>query len=251
MVDVIAISGLFLSLLFFLGIAIIEDHVTALTIYWITILLIVLSGFLCALFLEIQKENEHIRKIQLEHQKAYFMEENKKMISKLYDEISIIEHQTIYHLLYIKSLLQKQDYKNMALFLDKNIQQLSKFKKIINSQNPYFNYCINQKLSELATQNNNMKVTSKMTDYQFEINEAQLQALLDTIDYLFSVSAKNQAFNLGFNQINQLLKIDIYFEKENNRIIDKKHLATFFNPSDYHINVIDKYTQYALVINLS
>ncbi|MCD7893053.1 MAG: hypothetical protein LUG60_05050, partial [Erysipelotrichaceae bacterium] len=152
------------------------------TIYYCMLFLIIASILLIVFIYRIQQDNEKIVKKELEIQKAYYVQKNKKMVDKMYDDIQRIEHASLYNLSHIKLLLQQHHYEELNLYLDNNIDKMRKFRNIVNTDNPFFNYIINQKINELLLKNSNIKVSCILENKNININKEQVESIVSIID---------------------------------------------------------------------
>lgn len=241
-------------LLYFLGFSILHNTINANLIYLITFFLIVLSVMLLILFYKIQKESEMKRRMELETQKNYYVKKNKEMLSRLYDEISKIEHSSIYNFLHIKGLLANKDYNEIEIFVDNNINKIKKLKNVIITENPYFSYVINKKVNELLLKNSNIKVSIIIENKDFQVEEFQLKFLIKVIDILFNNSDKDKSFNISFFQTNMFLKMTVIFEANKNNFFDEKNVLNYLEKHknmNYKCKKIDSYYMYIIVLELS
>lgn len=240
-------------LLYLLGFSILHNSINTNVVYFITFFLIVLSVLLVILFHKIQKENEIMRKIELDAQKNYYVKKNKEMLNILYDEISKIEHSSIYNFLHIKGLLVNKDYNEIDFFIDKNINKIKKLKNVIFTENPYFNYVINKKIKELILQNPNIKVCITTENKYFQVEEFQLGYVTKIIDILFNLSNKEKSFNISFFQTNIFLKTTIIFERNEGDFFDTEKVLLClekYKNINYKYKKIDKYFMYIIVLEM-
>lgn len=246
------IWGCLFVILYFLGLSILYKNVDINNIRFITIILIFLSILLLILFYKIQKENEVMRRIELDNQKIYYIEKNKRMMNKLYDDISKIEHSSMYNFLHIKGLLASRNYEEIEEFVNKNINNIKKYKNILITENEYFNYVINKKINELILYNSNIKICVTLENKYFQIEESVLNSLTEAIDIIFRISDKNKSFNINFYQMNIFLKTTIIFQKNKYYITEKEEYINSLAQLNinYSYKEVEDYCIYTIIIEL-
>lgn len=246
------IWGCLFVILYFLGLSILYKNVGINNIRFITIVLIFLSILLLILFYKIQKENEVMRRIELDNQKIYYIEKNKRIMNKLYDDISKIEHSSMYNFLHIKGLLASRNYEEIEEFVNKNINNIKKYKNILITENEYFNYVINKKINELILYNSNIKICVTLENKYFQIEESVLNSLTEAIDIIFRISDKNKSFNINFYQMNIFLKTTIIFQKNKYYITEKEEYINSLARLNinYSYKEVEDYSIYTIIIEL-
>ena len=151
------------------------------------------------------KENEESTRIRLKNEEIRYKKENEKVLSKMSEDIYQLEHNLRYILMHVKLNEQNKKYDENIELIDQYIRNFGKFKAIINTDNPYFDYFMNQKINDLS--NNGI-------DVHTSINISHSDYYLDReyVDYLI------KAINLFKKEVTQLT-INIY-EKQGFNIIE-------------------------------
>ena len=151
------------------------------------------------------KENEESTRIRLKNEEIRYKKENEKVLSKMSEDIYQLEHNLRYILMQVKLNEQNKKYDENIELIDQYIRNFGKFKAIINTDNPYFDYFINQKINDLS---------SNGTDVHTSINISHSDYYLDReyVEYLI------KAINLFKKEVTQLT-INIY-EKQGFNIIE-------------------------------
>ena len=151
------------------------------------------------------KENEESTRIRLKNEEIRYKKENEKVLSKMSEDIYQLEHNLRYILMQVKLNEQNKKYDENIELIDQYIRNFGKFKAIINTDNPYFDYFMNQKINDLS--NNGI-------DVHTSINISHSDYYLDReyVDYLI------KAINLFKKEVTQLT-INIY-EKQGFNIIE-------------------------------
>ena len=181
------------------------------------------------------KENEESTRIRLKNEEIRYKKENEKVLSKMSEDIYQLEHNLRYILMQVKLNEQNKKYDENIELIDQYIRNFGKFKSIINTNNPYFDYFMNQKINDLS--NNGI-------DVHTSINISHSDDYLDRkyVEYLIKV------INLFKKEATQIT-INIY-EKQGFNIIEvltsKNMKLTFDNSikqSAQHIDAQYKVTQ--------
>ena len=181
------------------------------------------------------KENEESTRIRLKNEEIRYKKENEKVLSKMSEEIYQLEHNLRYILMQVKLNEQNKKYDENIELIDQYIRNFGKFKAIINTDNPYFDYFMNQKINGLS--NNGI-------DVHTSINISHSDYYLDReyVEYLI------KAINLFKKEVTQLT-INIY-EKQGFNIIEvltSKNVKLTFDNSikqlAQHLDVRYKVTQ--------
>ena len=153
------------------------------------------------------KENEESTRIRLKNEEIRYKKENEKVLSKMSEEIYQLEHNLRYILMQVKLNEQNKKYDENIELIDQYIRNFGKFKAIINTDNPYFDYFMNQKINDLS--NNGIDVHTSiiisLTDYY--LDREYVEYLIKIIN-LFKKEATQITINIyekhGFNIIEVL-----------------------------------------------
>lgn len=242
-------------IMYTLGESLVFNKLDYKTIYLILILVLLLTVFFLILLYQIQKENELKRINDLNNQRNYYANKNMEMINKLHNEITVIEHSTVYVLMHIKSLIYNKNFNELDEFLDKNIKKSRKYESIINTDNPYFDHEINKSLHSLLIQGGNVKTSIFIKPNQIQIEKKHLDLFVRIIEYLFSISLPDKVFNIEIYQKSTLyIVLSISFFKKDtslikipNDILKLIHLTQ----SQYNISTLDNITTFKLIVELS
>ena len=165
------------------------------------------------------KENEESTRIRLKNEEIRYKKENEKVLSKMSEDIYQLEHNLRYILMQVKLNEQNKKYDENIELIDQYIRNFGKFKAIINTDNPYFDYFMNQKINDLS--NNGI-------DVHTSINISHSDYYLDReyVEYLIKVI---NLFKLEATQIT----INIYEKQEFNiiEVLTSKNMKLTFNNS--------------------
>lgn len=242
-------------IMYTLGESLVFNNFDSKTIYLILILVLLLTVFFLILLYQIQKENELKRINDLNNQKIYYSNKNMEMINKLHNEITVIEHSTVYILMHIKSLIHNKNFDELDAFLDKNIKKSRKYENVINTDNPYFDHEINKVIHSLLIQGGNIKTSIFIKPNQIQIEKKHLDLFVRIIEYLFSISLPDKVFNIEiYQKSNFYIILSIYFFKKANAIIKiPNDILKLINltQSQYNIITVDNMNTFKLIVELS
>lgn len=185
------------------------------------------------------KENEESTRIRLKNEEIRYKKENEKVLSKMSEDIYQLEHNLRYILMQVKLNEQNKKYDENIELIDQYIRNFGKFKAIINTDNPYFDYFMNQKINDLS--NNGIDVH---TSINISHSDYYLDYYLDReyVEYLIKI------INLFKKEATQIT-INIYEKQEFNiiEVLTSKNMKLTFDNSlkqlAQHIDAQYKVTQ--------
>ena len=163
------------------------------------------------------KENEESTRIRLKNEEIRYKKENEKVLSKMSEDIYQLEHNLRYILMQVKLNEQNKKYDENIELIDQYIRNFGKFKAIINTDNPYFDYFMNQKINDLS--NNGIDVhTSINISHSDYLDRKYVEYLIKVIN-LFKKEATQITINIyekqGFNIIEVLTSKNIRLTFDN------------------------------------
>ena len=163
------------------------------------------------------KENEESTRIRLKNEEIRYKKENEKVLSKMSEDIYQLEHNLRYILMQVKLNEQNKKYDENIELIDQYIRNFGKFKAIINTNNPYFDYFMNQKINDLS--NNGIDVhTSINISHSDYLDRKYVEYLIKVIN-LFKKEATQITINIyekqGFNIIEVLTSKNIRLTFDN------------------------------------
>lgn len=182
------------------GESIILENFTCVSTFCIVIGLLILSVLLFILLYKTQKENDMQHTLELLNKKEIYLKKNTYMMKKIYMEVSEIEHSNIYSFMYIKWLLQTQNYDDIKKFLDENIYKSKKIQQTIHTENQYFDYKINKLLKYIGDRRQDTKIIVSNKDCNFYIDENILNDVINMIIVYFDASNRNYSLNIDIMQ---------------------------------------------------
>ena len=153
------------------------------------------------------KENEESTRIRLKNEEIRYKKENEKVLSKMSEEIYQLEHNLRYILMQVKLNEQNKKYDENIELIDQYIRNFGKFKAIINTDNPYFDCFMNQKINDLSNNGIDVHTSINISHTDYYLDREYVEYLIKIIN-LFKKEATQITINIyekqGFNIIEVL-----------------------------------------------
>ena len=154
------------------------------------------------------KENEESTRIRLKNEEIRYKKENEKVLSKMSEDIYQLEHNLRYILMQVKLNEQNKKYDDNIELIDQYIRNFGKFKAIINTDNPYFDYFMNQKINDLSNNGIDVHTSINISHSDYYLDREYVEYLIKVIN-LFKKEAIQITINIyekqGFNIIEVLI----------------------------------------------
>lgn len=164
------------------------------------------------------KENEESTRIRLKNEEIRYKKENEKVLSKMSEDIYQLEHNLRYILMQVKLNEQNKKYDGNIELIDQYIRNFGKFKAIINTDNPYFDYFMNQKINDLSNNGIDVHTSINISHSDYYLDREYVEYLIKVIN-LFKKEAIQITINIyekqGFNIIEVLTSKNIRLTFDN------------------------------------
>ena len=164
------------------------------------------------------KENEESTRIRLKNGEIRYKKENEKVLSKMSEDIYQLEHNLRYILMQVKLNEQNKKYDENIELIDQYIRNFGKFKAIINTNNPYFDYFMNQKINDLSNNGIDVHTSINISHSDYYLDRKYVEYLIKVIN-LFKKEATQITINIyekqGFNIIEVLTSKNIRLTFDN------------------------------------
>ena len=164
------------------------------------------------------KENEESTRIRLKNEEIRYKKENEKVLSKMSEDIYQLEHNLRYILMQVKLNEQNKKYDDNIELIDQYIRKFGKFKAIINTDNPYFDYFMNQKINDLSNNGIDVHTSINISHSDYYLDREYVEYLIKVIN-LFKKEAIQITINIyekqGFNIIEVLTSKNIRLTFDN------------------------------------
>lgn len=233
---IIVISILFI-VAYILGTSYVFDNVSVLANLFCTALIFIAIILILNIYGKLLKENEESTRIRLKNEEIRYKKENEKVLSKMSEDIYQLEHNLRYILMQVKLNEQNKKYDDNIELIDQYIRNFGKFKAIINTDNPYFDYFMNQKINDLSNNGINVHTSINISHSDYYLDREYVEYLIKVIN-LFKLEATQITINIyekqGFNII------EVLTSKNMKLIIDNsiKQLAKYLG-AQYKITLDD------------
>lgn len=164
------------------------------------------------------KENEESTRIRLKNEEIRYKKENEKVLSKMSEDIYQLGHNLRYILMQVKLNEQNKKYDDNIELIDQYIRNFGKFKAIINTDNPYFDYFMNQKINDLSNNGIDVHTSINISHSDYYLDREYVEYLIKVIN-LFKKEAIQITINIyekqGFNIIEVLTSKNIRLTFDN------------------------------------
>lgn len=164
------------------------------------------------------KENEESTRIRLKNEEIRYKKENEKVLSKMSEDIYQLEHNLRYILMQVKLNEQNKKYDDNIELIDQYIRNFGKFKAIINTDNPYFDYFMNQKINDLSNNGIDVHTSINISHSDYYLDREYVEYLIKAIN-LFKKEVTQLTINIyekqGFNIIEVLTSKNVKLTFDN------------------------------------
>ena len=134
------------------------------------------------------------------------------------EDIYQLEHNLRYILMQVKLNEQNKKYDDNIELIDQYIRNFGKFKAIINTDNPYFDYFMNQKINDLSNNGIDVHTSINISHSDYYLDREYVEYLIKVIN-LFKKEAIQITINIyekqGFNIIEVLTSKNIRLTFDN------------------------------------
>lgn len=217
----------------------IQNNINKSKIFFCVVLTGIISILVWEMYKNILLENDEKMQILLKTEAMKYKKENYKTLSKMSEEIYQLDHNMRYLLMMLKYAITKKNYKESLLLIDDYIKKYDKFKILINTNNPYFDFLLNQELNALLKEKIDVNTLISISQNDFYLNKEYMEYIILIIN-TFKVMTKKIAVNIQEVEGNNLLNLSIT-RKNNEKLIFNNRFYDLVNYLDaqYTIDYID------------
>ena len=225
-VIIVIIILILLVVTYLLGISYVFDNANVLVNLFCAALVYVAIILIFNIYGKLLKENEESTSIRLKNEEIRYKKENEKVLSKMSEDIYQLEHNLRYILMQVKLNEQNKKYDENIELIDQYIRNFGKFKTIINTDNPYFDYFMNQKINDLSNNGINVHTSINISHSDYYLDREYVEYLIKVIN-LFKLEATQITINIYEKQ--EFNIIEVLTSKNMKLIIDNsiKQLAKY------------------------
>ena len=215
---IVIIILILLVVAYLLGISYVFDNANVLVNLFCAALVYVAIILIFNIYGKLLKENEESTSIRLKNEEIRYKKENEKVLSKMSEDIYQLEHNLRYILMQVKLNEQNKKYDENIELIDQYIRNFGKFKAIINTDNPYFDYFMNQKINDLSNNGIDVHTSINISHSDYYLDREYVEYLIKVIN-LFKKEAIQITINIyekqGFNIIEILTSKNIRLTIDN------------------------------------
>lgn len=217
----------------------IQNNINKSKIFFCVVLTGIISILVWEMYKNILLENDEKMQILLKTEAMKYKKENYKTLSKMSEEIYQLDHNMRYLLMMLKYAITKKNYEESLLLIDDYIKKYDKFKILINTNNPYFDFLLNQELNALLKEKIDVNTLISISQNDFYLNKEYMEYIILIIN-TFKVMTKKIAVNIQEVEGNNLLNLSIT-RKNNEKQIFNNRFYDLVNYLDaqYTIDYID------------
>lgn len=217
----------------------IQNNINKSKIFFCVVLTGIISILVWEMYKNILLENDEKMQILLKTEAMKYKKENYKTLSKMSEEIYQLDHNMRYLLMMLKHAITKKNYEESLLLIDDYIKKYDKFKILINTNNPYFDFLLNQELNALLKEKIDVNTLISISQNDFYLNKEYMEYIILIIN-TFKVMTKKIAVNIQEVEGNNLLNLSIT-RKNNEKLIFNNRFYDLVNYLDaqYTIDYID------------
>lgn len=217
----------------------IQNNINKSKIFFCVVLTGITSILVWEMYKNILLENDEKMQILLKTEAMKYKKENYKTLSKMSEEIYQLDHNIRYLLMMLKYAITKKNYEESLLLIDDYIKKYDKFKILINTNNPYFDFLLNQELNALLKEKIDVNTLISISQNDFYLNKEYMEYIILIIN-TFKVMTKKIAVNIQEVEGNNLLNLSIT-RKNNDKLIFNNRFYDLVNYLDaqYTIDYID------------
>lgn len=178
---IIVISILFI-VAYILGTSYVFDNFDAFVNLFCTALIFIAIILILNIYGIILEENEESTRIRLKNEEIRYKKENEKVLSKMSEDIYQLEHNLRYILMQVKINEENKKYDENIELIDQYIRNFGKFKAIINTDNPYFDYFMNQKINDLSSNGIDVHTSINISHSDYYLDREYVEYLIKMIN---------------------------------------------------------------------
>ena len=157
-------------------------------------------------------------KIKIKNEEIKYKKENYIILARMSDELYRLQHNLRYVLLKIKYCLNDREYDKCKNLVDSYVDKLRKFKILINTDNPYFDYLINQELNDLDLRGIDINISVSISNSDYYLNKNYVNYVISLMEYL---KDKVKKLTINIYEVNNNNVIEIILNELDDFFIQK------------------------------
>lgn len=216
--SIVIVFSLLLISLYILANDYVTNNLNKVDVFICMILISINAIMVINVYLSILEENEEKMKIKIKNEEIKYKKENYIILARMSDELYRLQHNLRYVLLKIKYCLNDREYDKCKNLVDSYVDKLRKFKILINTDNPYFDYLINQELNDLNLRGIDINISVSISNSDYYLNKNYVNYVISLMEYL---KDKVKKLTINIYEVNNNNVIEIILNELDDFFIQK------------------------------
>ena len=216
--SIVIVFSLLLISLYILANDYVTNNLNKVDVFICMILFSINAIMVINVYLSILEENEEKMKIKIKNEEIKYKKENYIILARMSDELYRLQHNLRYVLLKIKYCLNDREYDKCKNLVDSYVDKLRKFKILINTDNPYFDYLINQELNDLNLRGIDINISVSISNSDYYLNKNYVNYVISLMEYL---KDKVKKLTINIYEVNNNNVIEIILNELDDFFIQK------------------------------
>lgn len=229
----------------------VQNHIDKTDILICILLMGIISIVTWNMYKKILLENEEKMRVTLKNEEMKYKKENYKALSKMSEEIYQLDHNMRYLLMMLRYAIIEENYDESINLIDEYVKKFDKFRILINTNNPYFDFLINQKLNTILKSKIDVCTTISISKSDYYFDKKYVEYILLLLDIYMKIAKK---ITVSVQEIGNDNLINITVAKKNNEsvIFDGKFFELVkILQARYTINQIDDLVVFKSIQSMS
>lgn len=229
----------------------VQNHIDKIDILVCILLMGIISIVTWNMYKKILLENEEKMRVTLKNEEMKYKKENYKTLSKMSEEIYQLDHNMRYLLMMLRYAIIEENYDESINLIDEYVKKFDKFRILINTNNPYFDFLINQKLNTILKSQIDVCTTISISKSDYYFDKKYVEYILLLLDIYMKIAKK---ITVSIQEIGNDNLINITVAKKNNEsvIFDEKFFELVkILQVRYTINKIDDLVVFKSIQSMS
>ena len=229
----------------------VQNHIDKIDILVCILLMGIISIVTWNMYKKILLENEEKMRVTLKNEEMKYKKENYKTLSKMSEEIYQLDHNMRYLLMMLRYAIIEENYDESINLIDEYVKKFDKFRILINTNNPYFDFLINQKLNTILKSQIDVCTTISISKSDYYFDKKYVEYILLLLDIYMKIAKK---ITVSIQEIGNDNLINITVAKKNNEsvIFDGKFFELVkILQARYTINQIDDLVVFKSIQSMS
>lgn len=207
---------------------VVQDNINKRNIFICIVIIGVISVLVWNMYNKILLENEEKVCAILKNEEIKYKKENYNMLTKMSEDIYQLEHNMRYLLMMLRYAILKENYDECLNLIAEYMKKFDKFMIIVNTNNPYFDFLINQKINGLLKDKIDVSVIISISQNDFYLGKEYVEYVLLIINTYKDI-AKKITINIQEVDSENILNLTVTKKNNGNIIFENR----FYELIDY------------------